>query len=103
MRRRRLFHRLRLLLWRGLHLLLLLLFLLLLRWSGLATRGMLGELVVIIMTLEAFARFELTLSLSARFPDQRGDLFFGFVAVAAPVTLDASPRWNRFAHLLDGR
>src|SRR3954470_1355997 len=101
MRRRCLLRWLRLPLWRGLHLLLLLL---LLRRSGLMARGELGKfVVVIIVTFEASTRLELALTLPASFANQRGDLFLGLGVVVAPAAHDAASGRRRLAFVLDGR
>src|SRR3954470_21561626 len=100
MRRRCLLRWLRLPLWRGLHLLLLLL---LLRRSGLAARGELGKfVVVIIVTFEASTRLEFALTLPASFANQRGDLFLGLVVVIAPVAFNVTSGRRRLSSILGG-
>src|SRR4051812_39288564 len=98
MRRRCLLCWLRFPLWRGLHLLLLLL-----QRSGLTVRGELGKfVVVIIVTFEASTRLEFALTLPASFANQRGNLFLGLGVVVAPISLNAASGRRRLAPILDG-
>src|SRR4051812_34715345 len=80
-----------------------LLFLLLFRWSRLAARGGFWKLVVVLVTLEAFTCFKLSLTLPTGLAEQWGDFFFGFVVTVALVAPGISLGGRRLAHVLDGR